>query len=193
MSDETEVEEDEGERPRRRRSARTIAIVLGVVLVGLVVVLATRQPAGSRLAESPLVGQPAPAVAGETIDGETYRLERDRGQWVVVNFFATWCVPCREEHDDLVRFATRHSVAGDAKVVGVIFSDDAEAVRRFRDEQGGNWPMVTDPEGSIALEFGIAGVPESFLISPDGIVVAKIVGGVREGDLTELLADAASS
>ena len=178
---------------RPRRTILWIAITVGLVAVGLIAILAAGEPAASRVTDSPLVGRPAPRLSGETVDGAAYQLQNDAGRWVVVNFFATWCVPCREEHDDLVRFSERHSAAGDASVVGVIYSDDAEAVRRFRKEKGGNWPMVMDPDGRIALDYGVGGVPESFLVAPDGTVVAKIVGGVRDSDLEVLLKRARGS
>ncbi|MGH9227102.1 MAG: TlpA family protein disulfide reductase [Acidimicrobiales bacterium] len=156
----------------------------------LVVALAARPPAATRTADSPLLGKAAPATEGTTIDGETLGLAELRGRWVLVNFFATWCVPCRQEHPELVRFQGRHDGQGDATVLGVVYSDSVEAVRRFRAEEGGSWPMLTDPKGRMALDFGVAGVPESFLISPEGVVVSKIVGGVGLEELEALLARA---
>ena len=175
---------------RPRRTALVIAAAVGVIFAGLIVILATRDPATTRLARSPLLGKPAPDVAGRTVDGSSFRLVDLRGRWVLVNFFATWCVPCRQEHPDLIRFALRHEFAGDAAVVGVVYDDDAGAVRRFRTKQGGDWPMVLDPSGRTALDFGVAGVPESFLISPDGFVAAKVVGGIRTERLERVLAEA---
>lgn len=177
-------------RPRRRRTARWVALGLGIVLVAFVVVLATRPPAATRVGRSPLVGKPAPAVAAETIDGEPFQLTSQQGRWVLVNFFATWCVPCRVEHPELIRFQQRHAALGDATVVGVVYGDSVDAVRAFRREEGGDWPMLVDPDGKIALEFGVSGVPESFLIDPGGTVVAKLVGGVRTEDLERLLRQA---
>jgi cytochrome c biogenesis protein CcmG/thiol:disulfide interchange protein DsbE len=178
--------------PRRRRSrlAALCAAGVAVPLAALIVVLATRAPATTRVADSPLLARRAPAVTAPTLDGPTFRMADLAGQWVLVNFFATWCVPCRQEHPHLVRFDDRHRVIGDAAVVGVIFDDSPDAVRRFRRQEGGSWPMLLDPDGRIGVDFGVAGVPESFLIDPNGVVVAKIVGGVRDDELEGLLARA---
>ncbi len=172
---------------RRPRVVAVTAAAVGVVVLGLVWLLATRPAAGTRLADSRLLGELVPVVEAETIDGGAYTLAQDRGRWVLVNFFATWCVPCRQEHDDLVRFSARHAAAGDATVVGVVYSDSVAAVSDFRRQEGGDWPMLTDPEGRVALDFGVAGVPESYLVSPSGVVVAKIVGGVTFEALEDLL------
>jgi cytochrome c biogenesis protein CcmG/thiol:disulfide interchange protein DsbE len=175
---------------RRTRRALWIVVAVAVPVVLLVVVLAVQPPAGTRQAKSPLVGKEAPSAGGTTIDGAQTSLADRRGKWVVVNFFATWCVPCRLEHPDLIRFAQQHTTIGDAAVLGVVFGDNTQAVKEFRDKEGGDWPMLTDPSGRIAIDFGVAGVPESFLVDPDGVVVAKIVGGIRAPDLDRLLADA---
>jgi cytochrome c biogenesis protein CcmG/thiol:disulfide interchange protein DsbE len=176
---------------RRVRWAPWIAVAIGVVVVGLIAVLATRQPATQRVVDSPLVGRPAPAIYAPTVDGGRVDIDQFRGRWVLVNFFATWCVPCRQEHPDLIRFHERHQTIGDAEVIGVVYSDDLDAVRDFRDAEGGSWPMAQDPDGQIALDWGVAGVPESFLIDPAGSVVAKLIGGVTDDQLEQLLRDAA--
>ena len=105
-----------------------------------------------------------------TLDGDSFDLDRLRGQWVVVNFFATWCVPCRQEHPELVSFHRRHTQAGDAAVVSVVFDDDHGEVQDFFDANGGTWPVVVGDEGQIALDYGVSGVPESFLVDPTGVV-----------------------
>jgi len=175
---------------RRTRRILWIAAVVGVVMAALVYVLATRPPASTIAAQSPLLGKPAPRISGTTIDGKRVSISDYRGQWLLVNFFATWCVPCRKEHPDLIRFAAAHKAAGDAAVVGIIFDDSADAVRQFRREKGGDWPMLMDERGQLALDFGVAGVPESFLVSPDGYVVSKLLGGVTTAELDKLLAEA---
>lgn len=176
-------------RPVRRR-ALLIAAAVGAVLVALIWALGSSPPASTRVAASPLVGRPVPAISAETLDGPTFDIERLTGRWVLINVFATWCVPCRTEHPELVRFDEVHRARGDAAVVGIIYDDDPDAVRQFRDAEGGDWPMLLDPEGQIALSLGVSGVPESFLIAPDGRVVSKITGGVRFAELEVLLAKA---
>ena len=173
-----------------RRVALWISLTLGAVIVGLVAVLAISPSATSRTTDSPLIGKQVPTVVATTIDGEAFDLTTLRGRWVLVNFFATWCIPCREEHPELVSFDERHQAIGDALVVGVVFDDDVDAIRQFRREEGGTWPMLEDPEGRLAVAFGVARVPESFLIAPDGTVVTKLVGGVRDADLERLLIEA---
>jgi cytochrome c biogenesis protein CcmG, thiol:disulfide interchange protein DsbE len=175
---------------RRRSTARWVALGLAVFVVALVVVLAGAEDSGTRAASSPLLGKPAPEITADTIDGERYRAATDRGKWILVNYFATWCVPCRQEHPDLIEFQERHEAIGDATIVGIVYGDTPEAARAFREKNGGTWPMLVDPGGGIALEFGVRGVPESFLISPDGIVVTKIVGGIDDAALERILQEA---
>jgi cytochrome c biogenesis protein CcmG/thiol:disulfide interchange protein DsbE len=176
--------------PRRRGLVLATSVVVAVVLVALVAVLATRDPAQDRDTDSPLVGRLAPPLAGDTINtvasvDPAFDLDRLRGQWVVVNFFATWCVPCVTEHPELVEFSERHARAADASVVSVVFDDEAEDVADFFAENGGEWPVI-DGEGVI-LDWAVAAVPESFLVTPDGVVAAKITGGVSADGLDDLL------
>ncbi|CAN5661062.1 hypothetical protein BH20ACT1_BH20ACT1_14090 [soil metagenome] len=178
-------------RPRRH-TARNVTAGLAVVAVLLVAVLARSESSSSRVGESPLLGRPAPGLAGPSVlaGGGDFELASQSGRWVLVNFFATWCVPCQAEHPDLLRFEAAHAEAGDAQVVSVVFSDDTDDVARFFDEKGGSWPVLDDEVGRAALEWGVTGVPESFLVGPDGTVRAKVTGGVEYDKLEELLAQA---
>ena len=180
--------------PRSRGLVLGAAVVVAVIMVALVVVLATRDPAQDRVDESPLVGHVAPPLVGEVVApeataGSQFDLDRLRGQWVVVNFFATWCVPCVTEHPELIEFSERHAATGDASVASVVFDADenVEDIADFFADNGGDWPVVDGED--VILDWAVAAVPESFLVSPDGVVAAKITGGVTADGLDDLIAE----
>jgi cytochrome c biogenesis protein CcmG/thiol:disulfide interchange protein DsbE len=165
-------------------AALAVAVVLGV----LVAVLATRPPASSTEAASPLLGKPAPLIAGTGLTGGPVDLSTMRGRFVVVNFFASWCPPCQVEESELVQFAFQHRSAGDAQMLGVVFADRNASAARFLASTGGTWPAVGDSSGQIALQYGVRGPPETFVVAPDGLVVAHLVGAVKSTDLDQVLA-----
>jgi len=173
----------------RRRPALWGSVAAGLVLALFVAVLATRDSAATnRAVDSPLLGKPAPELAGASLlDGDAFDLRDAEGRWVLVNFFATWCEPCRKEHPELVRFAQDHQVADDARVVSVVFEDQPDDVERYFRENGGDWPVVDDAEGRIIVDWSVSGVPESYLVDPAGGVRAKILGGVDAEKLDDLL------
>lgn len=176
---------------RRSRTALVSAGALAVVSAVLIVVLATSKSAADRHTASPLLGRAAPALAGTDVAGGagTFDLATSApGRWVLVNFFGTYCIPCRIEHPDLVRFSEVN--AGAAQVVSVVFDDKVDKVRAYFAENGGGWPVVDDPGGAIATRWGVARVPESYLVSPDGTVVSKITGGVEYAKLQDLFTQA---
>ena len=174
--------DDVAEAPPRRRTGLIVSAVVAVLAIGFVAVLATREPATDRRRDSPLIGKVVPPLSGETLAGGNFDIDDQRSRWVVVNFFATWCVPCRIEHPELDAFNQAHARAGDAVLVSVLFDDDPASARDFFDRNGGDWPVVLDGDGLIASAFGTPKVPESYLVTPNGRVAAKFTGGVtRDG------------
>ena len=177
-----------GLRRRHRRTAAVVAASVGMVTAGLIFALAAGRSAVDRQITSPLLGHGAPAVNGPSVTPAPFEsLASWRGRWLVVNFFATWCIPCRAEQSQFVAFAQRHQASGDAAIVMVIFNDDVGKVRTSFAASGAGWPAVADPDGTVALDFGVTGVPETYLIDPGGTVVAKIVGAVTADGLDGVL------
>src|SRR5690349_7427593 len=136
-----------------------IAGAVGVVVLLLVVVLATRPPVTDREQESPLVGQAVPALTGTTLDGSSYNIDTQRGKWVLVNFFASWCAPCQAEHPELKRFAEEHQAAGDASIVSVPFQNSEPDIRAFFERNGGTWPVLATAPPQAVFDFGIVKLP----------------------------------
>lgn len=158
--------------------ATTAALVL-VVFIAVLATSDTEQGFG----RSPLIAKTAPLIVGEAVDGTTFNLDEQRGRWVVVNFFATTCVPCVVEHPELVAFDEEYAPLGEASVVSIAFSDTSQNVRDFFEENGGDWAVLAEDTGRHAISYGVAAVPETYLVAPTGIVTSKFIGGVTKADI----------
>ncbi|MGD9980867.1 MAG: DsbE family thiol:disulfide interchange protein [Hyphomonadaceae bacterium] len=129
-----------------------------------------------------MVGRPAPAFALARLDGgEMLTSDEMRGRAYVVNLFASWCTPCRAEHPQLMALR-RQGV----EIVGISYKDRREASVAFLTELGDPFTIVAmDPEGRFGLELGITGVPETFVVGPDGVIRAAYRGPLTEEAVRE--------
>jgi cytochrome c biogenesis protein CcmG/thiol:disulfide interchange protein DsbE len=160
---------------------RVLLVGLAVVapLVALLVLNLGRNP---HLIGSPLVGRAAPEFALSPLDGgEPVTLTSLRGRPAVINFWATWCVPCFQEHPLLVSAA--RSVGDRARFVGVIYEDSEEQVRGFLARQGSAYPSLLDPGSRAAIAFGVFGVPETYFLDAEGKIAAKHIGPLDAASL----------
>jgi cytochrome c biogenesis protein CcmG, thiol:disulfide interchange protein DsbE len=171
------VTESEHEAPRRHRVAPFVALAVAALVAGLFVVLAGSDASTNESADTPLLDKPAPEAVGVRGDGSAFDLARRKGSWVVLNFFTSTCVPCQQEHPDLVRFADQQADLGDngAELYTVVYDDDRKAVADFFAANGGDWPVVFDDDGSISVAFGVSQVPETWIIDPTGVVRGRII------------------
>jgi cytochrome c biogenesis protein CcmG/thiol:disulfide interchange protein DsbE len=171
----------------RRKPARMIAIAVGLVLIAFVAVLASRSTTPGTTAQSPLLGQPAPPISGiDVMNGHKVSLASERGHYVVVAFFASWCGPCITETPQLVAFLYAER-AIHVSVLGVIYDDSVGNAVSFLRSYGAKWPAVADTKGDIAAEYGVDDPPEAYVIAPNGRVVAWIPGGVTESRLLQIV------
>lgn len=169
----------------RRRVAPWIALAVAVVLTGLFVVLLDASPdEGGAQTGSPLLGRPAPEAVGTLLDGRRFDLSQRKGSWVALNFFRADCVPCIQEHPDLVRFVADQDRLGSDGVefYSVVVNDTSEDVKEFFAERGGDWPIVFEHD-QIDVAFGVALVPETWIIDPNGIVRVRIISRVTTENL----------
>ena len=174
-----------------RRQAHTVRwVMIGVavlVVLPALAVLGSRVGKDATLTPSVLIGKPAPAFTLSTLDGKTISNADLRGKPYVVNFWASWCGPCRLEHGHLRAFWERHRDQG-IMLLGVIMQDTPGRARAFQAELGGDWPLLVDPKDKTLVDFGVRAPPETFVVDANGIVAFRHQGPVGPGYLDELLA-----
>ena len=171
-------------------SAPRPRVNVGVLLVGLlltgglVYVLAAGFGQDPRRFETHL--QAAVRFSLPTLDGSTVTLSELQGQPVVLNFWATWCQPCKLEHPNVLAAAQAYQPAG-VVFLGVLHEDDPAEARRFLSRAGQAFPTIYDTSGRISVDYGVTGVPETFVIDAQGNIARKFVGPVAPGEIEAVL------
>ncbi len=162
-----------------------------IVLIVVAVVAATRPSSQATAVASPLIGHRAPNLSGRDFAGREVSLLGDRGHFVVVNFFASWCPPCQAEEPSLVHFnfeqQQRHS---GVDMLSVDIDDSTSGARRFVSDFALSWPALPDRAGQDAAAYGVGSPPMTFLVDPAGTVVAALAGPVQYAQLNSVLAAA---
>lgn len=140
---------------------------LGILLFGLV-----RNP---DFFPTPLISQPAPTWYLESLEGDSISLDELRGKIVLLNFWASWCLPCRTEHSVLLR-ADRNWPESEVEVIGVVYQDSRRNAERFLEQFGNSWRHVLDTKSRTAMDYGVYGPPETFFIDSGGRIAKKHIG-----------------
>lgn len=153
---------------------RRVLIVGLLVVAPLLAFLAMGLGQDPKKVRTPMIGRAAPDfLLTEVGGGETVQLSSFRGRPVVVNFWATWCVPCYAEHEVLIGGARSRP---DVVFLGIVYQDETDRVKRFLEQNGSAYPSLMDQAGAAAISYGVYGVPETFFIDGSGTIVAKHEG-----------------
>lgn len=169
----------------------SIALLAVLALVGLLVFGLVSKGSSGVAVGDPAPDSPLPQLEG----GGEGSLAEHRGQWVLVNFWASWCVPCKAEAPALEKFQRQHG-GGEFTVLGIDTRDLSSDGRGFAERYGLSYPQLRDGDGAAAHDYGTTGVPESYLVDPRGVVRLHAVGPVDEeylrGEVARFLPQAKS-
>jgi cytochrome c biogenesis protein CcmG/thiol:disulfide interchange protein DsbE len=168
-----------------------LALVLGIV--GLVALFYKGLWGDPRAIPTVLVGTQAPVFSGPEVNsGAIISLDDYKGKVVMMNFWASWCLECREEHQNLLAIQKRYSGNPHFVLVGINYQDQEEDARKYLETYGNSFQHVRDMKGSISIDYGVYGVPETFVMDQQGIIRFKHIGpiiGPAYTHLTEKVID----
>jgi cytochrome c biogenesis protein CcmG/thiol:disulfide interchange protein DsbE len=177
-------------------SKRLVLLGAAVPVVALFVIMVIAlarsggQPAtatvNSEFGQIAIADKLAPDFTMTLVDGSTLRLADLRGKLVMLDFWASWCPPCRQEAPHLVTVYPRYKERG-VEFVGVDIWDRDEDAKAHVDRYGIPFPAGLDPRGEVAMDYGVAGIPEKFFVGPDGELLRKYIGPMDEERLTQIL------
>ena len=167
-----------------RRIIITLAVLLP--LIGILAYGFIRDP---RYINSPLIGRPATSFAVTLFDGKKLTLDDLKGKAVFLNFWASWCPPCRAEARDL-EAAWQTFKDGDVLFLGIDIQDTDEDARAYLKEFNITYPNGRDLSGKVAVDYGVWGIPETFFIDPQGRITYKHVGSLGSALITAKLDEA---
>jgi cytochrome c biogenesis protein CcmG/thiol:disulfide interchange protein DsbE len=165
-----------------------VALGVGVVVLslGLVFVASIRKPQVQ--AHANLLGKDVPAVTLPSLtNASKISTKPAAGHVVVINFWNSWCIPCRQEQNALKQFYAAHKDDPGFTMIGVLRDDSSKAAAAYARAEGLKWNLVSDPRGDAAIAFGTTGQPETYVVGADGVVAGSLIGPATVDDLDRML------
>jgi cytochrome c biogenesis protein CcmG, thiol:disulfide interchange protein DsbE len=163
--------------------ARVVRVGIVVALLALTVTLALAFRRDPHDIKTGTIGKPAPAFTLQRLDGSGEVTLADlAGKVVIVNFFASWCLPCTQENPALVRVFERYR-ASDVVMLGVNLQESRENGLAYVQRMGMGWTTLADDDGRVVLSYGVFGPPETFFIGRDGVIEGRHIGPIDEETL----------
>jgi cytochrome c biogenesis protein CcmG, thiol:disulfide interchange protein DsbE len=166
---------------------RKVLLIGLAIVVPIILVLFMNLGRNPHKVDSPLVGrQVIDFSLKEVGTAAPMDIASLRGKPIIINFWATWCVPCYAEHKVLTRIA--RMTGSRVQFIGVVFDDEPAKILRFLAENGSAYPTLVDEGGKVAIAYGVYGVPETFFVDAGGTIVAKHEGALTDSSLTNYIA-----
>ena len=172
----------------RRLLTLTAAVALTAAIVGIVIYgrmnagVLTRQPAKPIAASA---RKPAPQFSGTTLAGADVSLRQYAGRPVVINFFASWCAPCKAEAPGLARLA--HEFGPKVQMLGISIDDKPPGAKRFVSRYGWSWPIVFEPNDALAYRYGLIGKPTTIVVDQQGRIAWQHAGKIGSRPVADVL------
>ncbi len=183
LEEKTHEEKVPAKAARKRWRAIATLLFFTALNIVLVVVLVSRLNTAQRVitgkATVPLVGHTAPDFTLKTWDGQTIRLSALKGKPVVLNFWASWCDPCKAEAKTLEDAWQRYRANG-VIFLGINYQDQEQSARKFLQENGVTYPGGPDTSGQMSVDYGVSNVPATIIINSSGIVVWDYLGQIKD-------------
>ena len=175
-----------------KHPARWIALTVAAIVVVFAVVLAVSigNDPQEDAQHSPFVGKPVPAFDLPTLTGTKVSNVSIAGKSVIINFWNTWCTPCRQELPALKKFYAEHASDTDFVMIGIVRDpqESNRAIRAYVEDHGMHWQIALDPGAQAALDFATRGQPETLAVSPSGMVAASQYGPMSVDQMDQILA-----
>ncbi len=156
-------------------------ILLALVIATVVTVAIVLLVGASRGGPKAVIGEPAPAIVGTTLDGAAFDLAALRGRPVIVNFWGPSCVPCRDEFPQFLAKLAEHEADGLA-IVGVLTDDPEQPARDFIADYGATWPTIVDPDKALKTAYRVAARPQTYFVDGQGVLRSIQIGQASDAD-----------
>jgi cytochrome c biogenesis protein CcmG/thiol:disulfide interchange protein DsbE len=174
-----------------KHPARLAALAVAVVVIvfGVVLALNVGTDPAQESEQSPFLGKEVPSFNLPTLVGDRVSKASTAGKTVIINFWNTWCTPCRDELPALKAFYAAHATDSDLVMIGIVRDpqESTKTIKRYVSEEGMNWTIALDPGDQAALDFGTRGQPETIAVSPSGEVVASYYSSIPTSALERFL------
>lgn len=187
------TEQQGSQTPGVLRRRITLAIVPLVIFLALAFLFLNRLGNDTSRIPSPLIGRAVPEFVLPPLAGVTQpgfaSADLKAGKVSVVNIFASWCGPCRDEHPQLMKLAANEKLkAAGVQIAGLNYKDQAANAKRFLDQLGNPYTHIgVDAPGRASIDWGVYGVPETFIIRGDGTIAYKFIGPISEAALDKII------